>query len=248
MNYSQYVTTIGTLLQYQIVDASSATPFLETDANNILPSLISYAELRLYREMDFISTIVAPTTTTTSGIRTIITPPSLIVLQSMNIITPAGKTPDQSGSKRNAVQRTSIEYINATYPTVSITGLPEFYAYTQIALTTNPNPTTIALAQTPDATYTVECLGTARPAALSSTNTSTFLTLNMPDIFIAASMVYGAGFQRDYGQQSDDPQLAQSWESQYQILKSGLSVEELRKKAQSVIWQPYSPSQLAQRS
>lgn len=247
MNYSQYVIAIGDLLQYTIVDATSATPFANTDANNILPSMIEYAELRMYREYDFISTITTNTGTLTSGNRNYAIPASFVVLQSANVITPVGKNPDDSGSTRNPVQRTSIEFINATYPSTDITGLPVYYAPNQTMLTTNPNPTTLAMVPSPNAAYSVELLGTQRPTPLSSTNTTTFLTLNLPDVFKAASMVYGVGFQRDFGAQSGDPQMGVTWEAQYNVLKEGSMTEELRKKAQSQAWEPYNPSPLAPR-
>lgn len=244
MNYSQYVTEIGDLLQYQITDPSSATPFVNNDANNILSSIIEYAELRMYREYDFLSTITTNTGTLTSSSRNYSMPSAIVVLQSANVITPASTAPDSG--MRNPLQRVSIEYLNFTYPGGS-TGVPQYYALNQAALSTNPNPD-IRLAPTPDATYEIEFLGTQRPAALSSTNTTTFLTLNLPDVFKAASMVYGVGFQRDFGAQSSDPQMGLSWENTYQALKAGSMTEELRKKAQSQAWTPYLPSPLAPRS
>lgn len=245
MNYTQYVTAIGDLLQYTVVDATSATPFANTDANNILPRMIEYAELRMYREYDFISTVTTNTGTVTANNRIYSIPSTIVVLQSANIITPVATSPN-SGT-RNPLQRTSIEYLNFTWPTAATVGVPTIYALSDLVLTTNPNPD-IRLAPTPDAAYQIELLGTARPTALSSSNTSTFLTLNLPDVFIAASMVYGVGFQRDYGAQSGDPQMGLTWEAQYQSLKAGSMTEELRKKAQSTTWTPYSPSPLAPRA
>lgn len=242
MNYSQYVTAMGDLLQYTVTDPTSATPFSNTDANNILPRMIEYAELRMYREYDFISTIITNTGTLTANSRNYSVPSAMIVIQSANVITPAATAPD-AGS-RNPLQRVSIEYMNFTWPSATTTGVPTNYALNQATLSTNPNPD-LRVSPTPNAAYQIELLGTQRPAALSSSNTSTFLTLNLPDVFIAASMIFGIGFQRDYGAQSDDPRFAVSWTDQYQALKEGSMTEELRKKAQSQAWQPYSPSPLA---
>lgn len=248
MNYSGYVTAIGDLLQYTVADSASATPFADTDINNILPDMINYAELRMYREFDFLSTIMSPTAFCFVGNRYITVPSSLIVVESVNVITPVTKNPDDTGSKRNTVQRSSLEYINTTWPSVSVQGIPAYYAFNQTAMTNNPNPTTIVFGPAPDAAYTVELNGTGRPAALSSTNTNTFITANMPDLFIAASMVFGAGFQSNYGAESDDPKMAMSWESIYQNLKASAMIEELRKKAQSEQWQPFLPSPVAPRA
>lgn len=245
MNYNGYITAIGDLLQYTVTDATSATPFANTDINNILPSMIQYAELRIYREFDFLSTVITKTALCTTGIRNVTVPAELIVLQSANVITPYTTTNPDLGV-RNKLDRTSIEFINYTWPDPSVTELPTLYALNQANLTTGALPN-ICVAPTPNHNYTIECLGTARPAPLSSTNTSTFLTLNIADLFISASMVFGSGFQQNYGAQSENPQLGTSWEGQYQLQKAGIMVEELRKKAQSTDWQPYLPSALAPR-
>jgi len=62
---------------------------------------------------------------------------------------------------------------------------------------------------------------------------------------MAASMVFGSGFMRDFGSQTDDPQQSGSWETQYQALLRSADVEELRKKYQSQGWTSAKPSQIA---
>jgi hypothetical protein len=96
-----------------------------------------------------------------------------------------------------------------------------------------------------DATYFVEIVGTYRPASLSATNPTTFISLYLPDVFIMASMIYISAYQRNFGRQSDDPQMAQSYESQYQALLKGATVEEARKKYEAAGWSSQSPSVVA---
>jgi hypothetical protein len=84
-----------------------------------------------------------------------------------------------------------------------------------------------------------------RPSPLSFTNQTTFLSTYMPDLFLAASMVWGFGYQRDFGGQADDPATAQSWEHQYESLRIGIDVEEMRKKSASVSWSSYHPTPTA---
>lgn len=246
MLYSDYVTAIGDLLQYTVVDATSATPFQNQDINNILPRMIEYAELRMYREFDFISTQINSGSICTAGSRIAPMPSNIVVLQTLNIITPASVT-DPTVGVRNQMTRCSIEFMNYTWPDPTVQGLPTLYALSQAIATTNPL-SGIRVAPTPDAPYSIECVGTSRPAPLSSVNTSTFLSLNMPDMMISASMIFGSGFQMNYGAQSENPQLAMSWETIYQGQKAGLMPEELRKKAESTEWQPYLPSPLAPRA
>ena len=97
----------------------------------------------------------------------------------------------------------------------------------------------------PDNNYYVEIVGTYRPASLSSTNTTTYISLYLPDVMVMASMIYISGYQRNFGRQSDDPAMAQSYESQYQVLLKGAMVEEFRKKFESSGWTSQIPSPVA---
>lgn len=243
-NYSQYVATLQSLLVAQDTQG-------QANLNAMLPNIIDYAEQRIYRELDLLTTVTPLTSTTTANTRSIAVPASVIVLQSLNVITPANTAPDSNGATRNPVRRASVECINYAWPGSTVTSgtpsVPEYYALmnTNGAFTSTASTQTALLAPAPDSTYVVEFIAIIRPAALSATNVYTFLTVVLPDLFLAASMVFAAGYQRDYGQQSDDPQLAQSWENQYQLLKASANIEELRKKAQSAEWESFTPTPIA---
>jgi hypothetical protein len=60
-----------------------------------------------------------------------------------------------------------------------------------------------------------------------------------------ASMIFVSGYQRNFGRQSDDPAMSQSYESQYQALLRGATVEEYRKKFAASGWTSISPSPVA---
>lgn len=229
MDYQTYAATMRTML---------AVPLNLEDSNfeSIIPRMIEYAELRIYRELDFLSTVTATTGLLTANSRNVTMPTGIIVLNDVNIITPSSTTNPDLGT-RKPLQRVSLEYINAVYPSVSGATVPAYYALL--------SDTAVRLAPWPDAAYTAEFIGTTRPDPLSPTNTTTFISENLPDLFVAASMVFGAGYQRDFGAQSDDPKMAQSWENQYQTLKAGCNAEELRKKAEAPGWSPLTPSPAA---
>lgn len=73
----------------------------------------------------------------------------------------------------------------------------------------------------------------------------TFISEYLPDLLIMASMVYISAYQRNFGRQSDDPQMAQSYENQYQLLLRSAGVEEARKKFEAGGWSSQSPSSVA---
>lgn len=247
MDYAAYVNALAATwdISQDVVDATSPTPFDNADYNTALPRCIEFAELLMYRDpdFDFLATRlpIPPYTVCIANSRIITKPAQIVVCEQMNIITPVGSIPGASGSARNPLTRVSLPFMDNVWPTESgvpgATGVPEYFALL--------DNTKYRLAPTPDQPYFAEFVGTYRPSPLSSTNTQTFLTIYLPDLFLIASNVWWAGFQRDYGAQADDPKVAISWSSLYQNSKKGAAVEEARKKAQSTAWEPYVPTPLA---
>jgi hypothetical protein len=115
---------------------------------------------------------------------------------------------------------------------------------TYFAMTTQ---TSLIVGPWPDALYQAEVVGTIHPASLSPTNTTTILTQYLPDLFLAASMVFGAAYLQNYGaaQAVDNPGMGITWESHYQALKQSAAVEEARKKFNAEGWSSKQPSQIA---
>lgn len=229
MNYTDYIGDISLLMGTTTTDPSFVA---------IVPSMISYAELRIYREMDFITTVTRNSTGTLSvGTRQFTFPEEFVTSQNINVITPASATLPDLGT-RNQLIPTSKEFLDAVYSSTTGAGVPQYYA----PLTDQ----TILVGPFPDQAYTVEVIGTTRPAPLSSTNATTYLSLYLPDLFICASMVYASGYMKNYGSANiDDPQQAMSWEAQYQAVKTGATMEEFRKKYMARGWSSETPTPVA---
>lgn len=229
LTYATYKTALATL---------SVVP--ETDPNwlAILPDAIDYAELRIYRDLDLLSTVKADTSfsTTANASKVQLTSGTFVTLQDVNVITPAG-TLDPDQGTRVPLLPVSKEYIQYSWPNNTNAGVPLFFAMI--------DERTFSLGPWPDSSYTLEIIGTYRPETLSSTNTTTFISQYLPDIFLMASMIFISGYQRNFGRQSDDPAMAQSYESQYQALLKGATVEEYRKKFSASAWSSISPSPVA---
>ena len=228
LNYTTYVQQIANLL----VVASSDLNF-----QTMLPGMIDYSEQRIYRELDLLYTQVTDATTqVSSGVRDFTLPTdqgSFITVDNLNIILPAGALSSQ-GSR---VPLTPVDrsFIDLVYPSgQTITDTPAYFA--------RASETVVIFGPSPDAAYYAEVVGIQRPASLSSANSSTILTQYIPDVFIAASMVFGTAYQRDFGAQADDPGRAQSWESQYQTLSKSAGVEQARAKFEAEGWTSESPS------
>jgi hypothetical protein len=229
LTYATYKTALATL---------SVVP--ETDPNwlSILPDAIEYAELRIYRDLDLLSTVQANTSfsTTTNASKVSLTQGTFVTLQNVNVITPAGTSNPDLGT-RVPLLPVSKEYIQYAWPSSTNAAVPYYFAMI--------DERTFSLGPWPDAAYTLEIIGTVRPDTLSVSNPTTFISQYLPDIFLMASMIFISGYQRNFGRQSDDPQMAQSYENQYMALLKGATVEEYRRKFAASGWTSTSPSPVA---
>ena len=226
LTYSTYKTQIATLAVVEEADPAFVT---------ILPQMITYAENRMYRDLDFLFTSTAVTGyPLVTGSRSLTVPEgTFVVTEQINVITPAGTINPDLGT-RNPCLPVSKEFLDAVYGSSTATGLPQYFAPF--------NDNLYYVGPFPDQQYYVEIVGTYRPNSLSSANPETFISKYLPDVFIMASMIYVSGYQRNFGRASDDPAMAQSYEGQYQILLKGATVEEARKKFESSGWSSQSPA------
>lgn len=226
-NYTQYVQTLANTL---VISPTDANYQLE------LPIIIDIAEQRCYRELQLLDTIVRDSSSTLSAnSRNFTFPQHFVDSESINVFTPVNTT-----TNRIQMIPTSREFIDAVYgneASVNSPSIPHYYAMI--------TDQTIIVGPPPDAAYTLEVVGTIRPAPLSSTNPTTYLTQYLPDLFFAASMSVGAGYLNNFGSQSDNPQLAVSWESTYTNLLKSADIEEAQKKYASLSWSPKAPIQIS---
>lgn len=229
-NYATWKSALAQLGVYEETNAAFVA---------ILPSVIDYAEQRLYRDLNLLATVVRDTSsTTTANARNFTLPTAsgrFVVVDAINIFTPAGEQ-----TTRNPVLPVSLNYIDMAWPEADA---PDADTYpSHFAMVTDQ---TISWGPTPGAEFVVEVIGHIRPDPLSASNTQTFLTLYLPDVFMAASMIFLSGFQKNFGAQADDPRQAQSWEGQYQALLSSANVEEIRRKFAGPGWSSKQPQPLA---
>lgn len=225
ITYSDLTTQLTDLLEYQLISASSATPSSDTNFNNILPAIINDAEQRIYREVDFLNNREQDSTLpVTISSRNFTVPSEIIVVQSLALIVPAPSAPNVA--TRVSLLRVSVDALNAVWPSEAVTAAPQ-QNQCYYAMLSN---TQALIAPTPNAAYVAEVTGVFRPQAMSSTNTTTYLGTNFPDLFLAACCVFGFAWQRDFGAASEDPAAGNSWEAHYQLLLKSVLNEEARRR------------------
>lgn len=230
MNYATYVASLSNLM---VIEPTNAN-FVQ-----ILPEIIDYAEQRIYRELDLLNTVVRDTGAVSVGSRNFTLPTALgrfVVVNGINAITPSAQTNPDAGT-RNPLIPVSRDVLDLVWPSTTGAALP-----VDFAMITDQ---TIIVGPAPDAAYTLEVIGTIRPTPLSASNTTTYLSLYLPDLFLAASMIFASGYQQNFGSQADDPNMAQSWQGQYDKLFASANVEENRKKFASGAWGSLQPTPIA---
>ena len=232
LTYNEYVTELANLAVVEPTDVNFV-------AN--LPQCITYAENRIYRDLDLLATVTAASGySLVAGNRQLTFPlAAFITLQEVNVITPVGISNPNAGTRVSLCPVTKV-WLDVTYPSATVTGVPAYMAML--------NQNTVHLGPWPDQNYAVELVGTVRPDSLAAANATTFISLYLPDLFLMASMVFISGYQRDFAlgtSQPNDPAMPINYESQYQVLLKGAMVEESRKKFEAGGWTSMSPAVVA---
>lgn len=226
MIYQDYINAICALLEYQVEDPTSATPTGVADFDNNWPRAVEYAELRMQRDLDFLASVVTDDT----GVMTANTRKLTYPTDSGHWIVVSEIRPIISSMKQKPLEPVSRAFLDYVFPSdasVSANTPPVYWC---------PNDEVSCLVgPAPDQAYGFEVVGTIRFTPLSNDNPSNFLVTYLPDLYLAASMIWWAGYQRD-------AQLAQGWESQYMLLLQSADVEEARKKFADMYPRPSKPT------
>lgn len=231
-DYSTYCAYMA-----QMLSTTTSDPYFVS----ILPLAIDYAEQDIYRDLDLLNTRQRDSSTScTAGNRLVTFTNTLVVLETLSVITPAGSQP--SAGTRNILTPTTHDWIDSVYPNdgpAEYQDTPQYFAMLdQQSALVGPSP---------DQNYVLEVVGTYRPVPLSASQTTTPLTVLLPDLFAAASMVFLSAYQKNFGAHADDPKMAQSWLAERNRLMASAKSEEFRKRFMSTSWTSMIPStQLAQ--
>jgi|SRR5882724_3281503 len=228
LTYATFTTSLANFLVVPVGDPNYISA---------LPNIIDDAEQMTYRDLDLLNTIYRDSsvalvagnrnfteaTSTTNG--------PFLVTQELNVISPAGTFDPELGT-RNPLLPSTKEVLDFLYPNATGSGVPQYFAPI--------NQNSFIVGPWPDAAYTVEVVGTQRPAPLSASNTTTLLSTYFPDVFLNAALVMGAGFLKNFGAATDDPQSGVSWQIKYDRSLKSASTEEARKKFQAQGWSELS--------
>lgn len=156
------------LATYADLQATVAKYLARTDLNDVIPDLISLAELRLQRDLRIRQMLKVATTTTTGGDPTIALPADFLEMREIHLVGDPIQ-PLTYESPLNFYQNYRANY----------SGKPAFYTVLAVEF---------QFAPIPDTNYTVQMLYYGKPQALSTTNTSNVFLANAADVLLYATL------------------------------------------------------------
>ena len=178
-------------------------------SDTIINGFIENAEFRVLREVDSDSNRSFKTAQLVASQRYIDVPTDCLVVRSAQIVDSDGVA---SADNREFLEYKDTNFMSEYNPT-DATGVPKYYSYW--------DEDTLVFAPVPDAEYTIQINYVLKPAALTATNTTTYLSLNFPNGLLYACLVEAYGFLK--GPQD----LLQLYEQKYKQVVEGFSIEQM---------------------
>jgi hypothetical protein len=246
LSYNGYIQTIAGMAVYTAAETTGVWAFIDAPPQLQVPQMLNYSELRIARDLDLLASQSSNTYTLTalSNVFSIPVDDFLTVQTVETVISNAGQVVNAT-----PLLPVSKEFIQNVYGGLSAAGTPQYFA---MYGSTFGDPgqdvnTNILLGPAPNFAYTIRVTGTARMPSLFKYAVAgvadtqfTYLSAYYPDLLVMASMIYISAFQRQFSATSDDVQMGQTYEKQYQALRLGAIAEENRRKAMGSGWTPYS--------
>tara|TARA_R100000322_G_scaffold123679_1_gene80571 strand:+ start:82 stop:732 length:651 start_codon:yes stop_codon:yes gene_type:complete len=198
--------TYSELLQ-KIRDYTEVASNVLTDA--ICNGFINDAEFRILRDVDSDNNRRYKTANLVASTRFIQTPDDCLVIRSAQILDSDGVA---SANNRDFLQYRDTNFMSEFNPTEA-TGVPKYYSWW--------DKNHIVFAPVPDATYEIQLNYILKDPGLSSTNTTTYLSLNFPNGLLYACLVEAYGFLK--GPQD----LLQLYEQKYKQVVEGFAIEQM---------------------
>ena len=190
--------------------------YCEVDSNvfssTILNGFISDADFRILRDVDSDNNRSYAQADIVAGQRYVNTPlinDETLIIRSAQITNSTGGA---NNSSRSFLEYRDTSFISEFNPT-NVTGVPKYYSYW--------DENTIVLAPTPDQNYNMQINYILKPAGLSASNTTTYLSKEFPNGLLYACLVEAYGFLKG------PADMIQFYEGKYKQALEGFTVEQM---------------------
>ena len=178
-------------------------------SDTIVNGFIENAEFRILRDVDSDNNRRYVTANLVLNTRFIDTPTDLLVVRSAQIVDSDGTS---AADNRDFLQYRDVNFMSE-FNNKGVTGVPKYYS--------NWDENTLVFAPTPDATYKIQLNYVLKPAGLSSTVPTTYLSQKFPNGLLYACLVEAYGFLK--GPQD----LLQLYEQKYKQVVEGFAIEQM---------------------
>jgi hypothetical protein len=241
LTYNGYVTQVATMAVVNTQTVSGVVQSTDAAFNAIIPQMLNYAELRIQRDIDFLQSGALQTTALSAGTKYITySSADFKTIDTVNIVT----TSTSSYEVLSTLIPTTKEFAQNVYPSTAVSanwGTPKyFYLFGDLGSQDNIN---LFIVPQPSASCYIQTIGTSwldslyKYATAGDAGTATtYISSYLPDLLVLASMIYISAYQRNFGRQSDDPAMAQSYEAQYKTLLPAANNAEEQKRFQASAW------------
>ena len=159
--------------------------YTETDSNvlttTIVNDFITQAELRIFREIDLDVFRSYEFATLTASNPFVALPGSTPSTMSFVRYASIYQTTGATANERTRLLQKDVSYMNEYWPNRGNTGHPKYYAMW--------DQNTIYLAPTPNLAYNIELALNRNETGLSSTNTTTWVSQNAPQVLLYACLI-----------------------------------------------------------
>ena len=199
MTYDELVTKIR---EYTEVDVNVLT-------KTIVDGFIEDSEFRILRDVDADSNRRYKTAQVIAGTRFIDEPTDALVIRSLQIVDSDGVG---EANNRDFLQYRDTSFMSE-FNLTGAQGVPKYYS--------SWDADTIVLAPTPDATYTLQLNYILKDPGLSSTNVTTYISLNFPNGLLYACLVEAFSFLKGPND------LLQLYEGKYKQVVEGFAIEQM---------------------
>jgi hypothetical protein len=199
MTYDELVTKIR---DYTEVDANVLT-------STIVNGFIEDAEFRILRDVDSDNNRRYVSAQMVASQRFIDTPQNLLIIRSAQIVDSAGVG---VANDRDFLQYRDTSFMSE-FNNLGVQGTPKYYS--------NWDENTLVVAPTPDQTYTIQLNYILKPSGLSSTNTTTYLSLEFPNGLLYACLTEAYGFLKG------PVDMYQLYDKKYVEAVKGFSIEQM---------------------
>lgn len=242
LSYNQYITTLGVMAVETTQAVGGVNQFTSPPLQAVVTQCLNYAELRIQKDLDFLSSQLSNTYSLTAGQQVFSLPfGDFFTVQTLELQQPGG-------GPTCPLIPVSKEFIQNCFGSLQTAGMPRYFAMYGDNFGDNQDTfNNILFGPAPSYGFTLRVTGTARSpslyayasAGIADTN-YTYISQYLPDMLLLASMIFISMYQRNFSATSDSADMGQSYEKQYQIARTIAIPEENRRKQMGSAWSGYS--------